>query len=67
MKTLTNREKFLLKILIICIAAVVVYYLIITPLMKISGSSEDVLSDIRSDLETLDNLYNQYKDVQQKK
>ena len=38
---LTRREKLLLKILVACIAVAAVYYLIVSPIIGLTGSTED--------------------------
>jgi hypothetical protein len=67
MKTLTQREKLLLKILIICIAGIAVYYLVISPIIGLTGNGSDKSDKNRNDIQKLESLYKQYKDIQQKK
>ncbi len=66
MITLTQREKLLLKVLIICIATTIVYYLIVLPVIGLTGNAEDELKKNRDDIEKLESIYKQYRDIQQK-
>jgi hypothetical protein len=66
MINLSQREKLLLKVLIICIAAVAVYYFIVTPIIGLTGSAEDEVKKNIDDLHKLENIYKQYRGIQQK-
>ncbi|MBN2400960.1 MAG: type II secretion system protein M [Spirochaetes bacterium] len=66
MITLTQREKLLLKILVVCLAGLIVYYLIALPIIGLSGSAEDGVEKNIDDLNKLENIYKQYREIQQK-
>jgi hypothetical protein len=66
MMNLTRREKLLLKILIACIAVAAVYYLIISPIIGLTGSTEDDVKKNIDDLNRLESIYKQYREIQQK-
>ncbi len=67
MISLTKREKLLLKILLIFILGLIIIYLIVLPLIRLSGTSDDDVKKYTDDLEKLESIYKQYRDVQQKK
>lgn len=67
MRNLTDREKLLLKILLVCIILTLVYYLIIIPLIKFTGSSDDKVMMNRNKLEKLESIYREYQTIRQKK
>ncbi|MFH0976668.1 MAG: type II secretion system protein GspM [Spirochaetota bacterium] len=67
MITLTKREKLLLKVLVICIAGIIIYYLIILPIMGLSSNSENKSKKYRDDIQKLESIYREYKDIQQRK
>jgi hypothetical protein len=66
MMNLTQREKLLLKILLICTSVAVIYYLIISPIIGLTGSAEDETKKNIDDLNKLENIYKQYREIQQK-
>ena len=67
MMNLSQREKLLLRILIGCVAAVAAYYLIILPVISLTGGSSDNGTKKNvDDLNRLENLYREYREVQQK-
>ncbi len=67
MKSFTDREKLLLKILLVCVILTLVYYLIVIPLIKLAGGSDDELRKNRNNLEKLENIYREYQNIKQKK
>lgn len=67
MITLTQREKLLLKVLLAVVIVIAAYYLIVLPLVGIIGNSEDDTKKHRDDLVKLEKIYNQYRDIQQKR
>lgn len=67
MRTLSKRENLLLKILLSFVVLLVLYYLIILPLIGFIRSTGDNSGTGRNDLERLEKIYYEYKDIQQKK
>lgn len=67
MKQLTQREKILLQVLGGIAVIVLSYYLIILPLMSFAGDTEDEMQTNIKNIEKLEKIYNQYRDIQQKK
>lgn len=67
MKELTQREKILLQVLIGIAALVAAYYLIILPLLSFAGDTESEMQANIKNIEKLEKIYNQYRDIQQKK
>lgn len=63
---LTGREKLLLKILLACIAAAGFYYLIISPIIGLTGSADDNVKKNIDDVKKLKSIYKQYREIQQK-
>ncbi len=64
---ISQREKYLLYALGGMIAFAVVYYLIIVPFAEYRSSSEKETRKSVSDLSRLDSLYDQYRDIKQRK
>lgn len=68
MRTLSQREKLLLKILLSVVILIIIYYLIILPLIGFIKSTGDNTGETgRNDLEKLERIYKEYRDIQQKK
>ena len=66
MINLTQREKLLFRILLVCIAAVAIYYFIVSPIIGLTGGAEDEVKKNIDDLHKLESIYKQYREIQQK-
>jgi hypothetical protein len=64
---ISQREKYLIYALGGMVAFAVVYYLIIVPIVEYRSSSEKETRKNVSDLSRLESLYDQYRDVKQRK
>jgi hypothetical protein len=67
MISLTKREKILVKVLLIFISVLVIYYVIALPVIRLVGTSDNDDKKYTDDLEKLESIYKQYREVQQKK
>ena len=66
-KNLTRREKRLLSILIAVSSLALIYLFIITPFLEFRESSEDLTQKNLQEIEKLDSLYSEFRDIKQKK
>jgi len=64
---LSAREKILLKVFGVVSAGALVWVLVINPYLSISESSRAGIAGSRQDLAKLDSLYEEYRDVRQRK
>jgi hypothetical protein len=67
MINLTKREKLLLKILIGIAGTAGLFFLIINPVISVQSSIEDDYKSNLSNISKLDSIYDQYKEIRQKK
>lgn len=66
MRNLTDREKFLLKILIIFLSVLFLYYVIIIPLHNIISNGTNYIAENKYKLQQLDNIYIKYRELDKK-
>jgi len=64
---LSKRETRLLQILIVIVSALILYFLIITPIVKLKSSISDEFENNQSRLQKLDKIYEEYHGIRQKK
>jgi type II secretory pathway component PulM len=67
MRKISQREKLLLQVLSGIMVLVIIYFLIISPLMKLKSSGENELKSNLDNLNKIDKVYQEYKEIQQKK
>lgn len=67
MIALSDRERILLRILLVIIGVFLIYFLIIAPLWRLRKESRQSWDQNATRLAELDTLYNEYKDIQDKK
>ncbi len=67
MLNLNKRERFLLQILIVIIIITIVYYLIVLPLIEFAQNAEEDLKNNTDNISKIDRIYEQFRDVQEKK
>lgn len=67
MLKLSDREKKLLLVLAGVVAAAAAYFLILTPLLQFRLSAEEKLRRHARDLQRIEELYEEYRDIKQKK
>src|SRR6056297_805099 len=61
----SEREKKLLQVLIIVFSVVIIYYLIVTPLVKFFSKTDESLESNKEQLIQLDKIYKNYRDLEQ--
>ncbi|MBN2038538.1 MAG: type II secretion system protein M [Spirochaetes bacterium] len=66
MKTLSKREKLLLKVLLSFVVVLTIYYIIIIPLTGFIRNSGNDTDTGRNDIEKLERIYNEYREIKQK-
>lgn len=64
---LSDREKKLLMLLAGVVAVAVVYFLIVTPLLEFRRSAAEQSKKLSHDLQRLEELYDEFRDLKQKK
>jgi len=67
MITLTQREKLLLRVLIILVSAFAAYRLVLLPLISFAVNTDDEVNKKIEELDRLEKLYKQYREIQEKK
>ncbi len=67
MIALSNRERILLRVLYVIAGLFVIYFFIITPVMRITSDSRKSWDQNTNRLAELDSLYQEYRDIQDKK
>ncbi len=63
MLTLNDREKKLMIVLAVILSAGLLYFIIISPIIDLKKSSDNISAANRSRIIKLDDIYNDYKDV----
>ena len=61
----SEREKKLLQVLIIVFSVAIIYYLIVTPLVKFFSKTDESLESNKEQLIQLDKIYKNYRDLEQ--
>lgn len=67
MINLTKREKILLRIFIVFVSVIAVYFAIIKPILSLKENTETQYKDNITKLSKLEAIYDQYKEIRQKK
>ena len=67
MRSLSQREKTLLKSLIALVLVIFIYFLIASPIIEFTKTSNEELKRNIDNLNRIDRLYKEYSEIQQKK
>lgn len=67
MISLSSRERQLLRVLYVIAGLFILYFLVITPVMSIRQESQEAWSKNQKRIETMDELYSEYREIAEKK
>lgn len=67
MRTLTEREKKLLQVLVAISATIAVFFLIINPIIKLKTGNRSDMQKTFSDLSKIDKIYQEYREIREQK